>query len=248
MAATGDISTRYVLPPDAPLLRNLAALWSLDPDLARRIDALHPAEPYAITPAKSGKPTVAVAMPDGRSVFLHSRYEPEQEAVRLVDSYDVGDQLIFYVFGFGLGYHVDVLLERASTDAILCVIEPDLRLLRTALEARDLVGGLVEGRIEDELGDAVAVAEVDEDAVAVVAIGLDPAGQDDVLADIACAQLAAAMGSRVGREELAHGKEGTLPGFAQIGAIPAYMRFSQQLRSDPIPRSVRNLIHRKPAR
>jgi hypothetical protein len=153
MAATGDISTRYVLPPDAPLLRNLAALWSLDPDLARRIEALHPAEPYAITPAKNGKPTVAVAMPAdggagaGRSVFLHSRYEPEQEAVRLIDSYDVGEQLIFYVFGFGLGYHVDVLLERASTDAILCIIEPDLRLLRTALEARDLTALLESRRV-----------------------------------------------------------------------------------------------------
>src|SRR3954468_23637318 len=102
MAATGDRSTRYVLPPAAPLLRNLAALWSLDPDLARRIESLHPAEPYPITPAKSGQPTVAVAHADGRSVFLHSRYEPQQEAERLIDSYDVGEQLIFYVFGFGL--------------------------------------------------------------------------------------------------------------------------------------------------
>jgi hypothetical protein len=51
MAATGDISTRYVLPSDAPLLRNLAALWSLDPDLARRIEALHPDGPYPITSA-----------------------------------------------------------------------------------------------------------------------------------------------------------------------------------------------------
>ena len=81
-----------------------------------------------------------------------------------------------------------------------------------------------------------------------VTVGLHPAGEHDVLTDVTCAELAAAMSSGMRGEELAHGKERTLPGFAQIGAIPAYMRFSQQLRSDPIPRSVRNLIHRKSAR
>jgi hypothetical protein len=42
------------------------------------------------------------------------------------------------VFGFGLGYHLDALLARASGEAIVCVFEPDLRLLRTAMEVRDL--------------------------------------------------------------------------------------------------------------
>ena len=41
--------------------------------------------------------------------------------------------------------------------------------------------------------------------LAVVAVGLHPAGQDDVLAGVGCAQLAAAMGPRMGRQERAHG-------------------------------------------
>src|SRR5687768_15874012 len=102
MTATCDISRRYVLPDDAPLLRNLAALWALDADLARRIEALHPTEPYAVQASKAGPPTVAVQSPGGRSVFLHSRYEPLDEARRLIDAVDIGDHVIFYVFGFGL--------------------------------------------------------------------------------------------------------------------------------------------------
>ena len=52
----------------------------------------------------------------------------------------------------------------------------------------DLVRRLVERLVEDELGHAVAVAQIDEHAPAVVAVRLDPTGQDDVLADVAGAQ------------------------------------------------------------
>ena len=40
------------------------------------------------------------------------------------------------------------------------------------------------GGIEDDLGDAVAVAEVDEQAAAVVAVGVDPAAEGDGVADM----------------------------------------------------------------
>jgi hypothetical protein len=42
-----DASRRFVLGDDAPLVRNLAALWAADPELAATIEALHPREPYA---------------------------------------------------------------------------------------------------------------------------------------------------------------------------------------------------------
>ena len=126
MNATDDISKRYVCPPDSPLPGNLAALWALDAKLAERIEALHPAEPYAITPSKSGAPTVAVPTVDKRTTFLHSRYEPVAEAKRLVDTLEISDQIIFYVFGCGLGYHIDALLERVCSEAIICVFTPGL--------------------------------------------------------------------------------------------------------------------------
>lgn len=142
-----DASRRYVLGPDALLARNLAALWALDPGLAARVEALHPNEPYAAVPSKANLPTVAVSLPDGRSLFLHSRYDPAAEAERLVQGLDVADRLVFHVFGFGLGYHVDALRARVSDEAIVCVYEPDPVMLRTALECRDLTALLDSRRV-----------------------------------------------------------------------------------------------------
>src|SRR5690606_28101643 len=62
---------------------------------------------------------------------------------------------------------------------------------------RDLhdVGGKVLA-VEDELGDAEAVAQVDEDeAGAVPAVGVDPAVEGDGLADVGLAELAAGVGT-----------------------------------------------------
>ena len=62
------------------------------------------------------------------------------------------------------------------------------------------MGVLVVG-MEDGLGESLAVAEVDEDDAAVVAVGVDPAGEGDVLADIGFAEDATGMGSAEGHGE-----------------------------------------------
>lgn len=96
MAASGsnsssDASRRDVLPPDAALSRNLAALWALDAGLAARIEALHPCEPYSVQASKAGPPTVAVRPPDGRSRFLYSRHDPAAEEQQRQVSRDIAN-------------------------------------------------------------------------------------------------------------------------------------------------------------
>ena len=59
------------------------------------------------------------------------------EAEKLVDALPLEECIAFHVHGFGLGYHVERLFERASIEAILCIFEPDLLMLRTAFEQRD---------------------------------------------------------------------------------------------------------------
>jgi hypothetical protein len=145
MHATPQDPSRHVLPDDASYLKNLAALWTVDPTLADAIESLHPQEGYSVTPSRSGGPTVSVPTPDGRSVCLHSRYKPVEEARKLADSVDTKSNVFFYLFGFGLGYHVEAIFERAGKEAVFCIFEPDLRLLRTAFEHRDL-SSLIESR------------------------------------------------------------------------------------------------------
>ena len=143
MTARTDPSRDHVLPADAPLVRNLAALWATEPPLAREIEAL-PDGPYMIEPSRSGAPTVVIEA-SGREIYLHSRHEPVEEANRLVAHVDFDEKVAFFIHGFGLGYHVEAVFDRASDEAVLCVVEPDLRMLRTTLEARDL-SRLIESR------------------------------------------------------------------------------------------------------
>jgi hypothetical protein len=130
-----DTSTRYILPATAHLLANLAALWSVDPALARAIEQVE--EGYPTEVSRSGEPTLQRPTPSARSVYLHSRYEPRGEAKKQVDRLPVADRITFSLQGLGLGYLLSEISDRAARDAIFCVFEPDLKLIRTALELHD---------------------------------------------------------------------------------------------------------------
>ncbi|HEX4794094.1 MAG TPA: 6-hydroxymethylpterin diphosphokinase MptE-like protein [Humisphaera sp.] len=140
-----EISSRFVLPADAPYLKNLAALWTAHPALAAQIEAIEIPAGYRVEPSKAGVPTLAAPTADGRTVYLHSRYEPLAEATKLVEPAKTDTNLVFYVFGCGLGYHIKLLFEKAAGEAMICVFEADLNVLRIAFEQIDY-SQLIESR------------------------------------------------------------------------------------------------------
>jgi hypothetical protein len=144
-ATAADFSARFVLPADGPYLRNLAALWAVEPKLAEAIESLEGQSSYAIEIAKSGDPTVLVPTTDGRRLYLHSKHRPIDEAKRLIDPIEAQQHVMYYIHGLGLGYSLELLFDRASNEAVFCIFEPDLLLLRTAFETRDL-SKLIESR------------------------------------------------------------------------------------------------------
>jgi hypothetical protein len=146
MTASAPEPSRFVLPSDAPYLANLEALWSADPELAAAIEAESAREPYPVEPSRAGPPTLTRPALDGRKIYLHSRYAPLEEAGRMVDTAGVDTCLAFYVFGFGLGYHVQNLFDRAGDEAIFLIFEPDVMMLRTAFEHHDFSKLISSGR------------------------------------------------------------------------------------------------------
>jgi hypothetical protein len=138
MTATADPSQRFILPADAPLLANLAALWSVDPELAAAVEAVEDDTPYRVEPSNSGDPTASQLMPDGRRIYLHSRYNPREEAQRLIKETNLEKYFFYHLHGVGLGYHLDLLHESASPESTFCIFEADMQLLRVAFEARDM--------------------------------------------------------------------------------------------------------------
>jgi hypothetical protein len=138
MTASVDSSARFVLPADSPWLANLPALWAADPQLAMAIEALEGEPSYPTEDSRSGEPTMSVTSPDGRRLWLHSRHRPREEAHRLIQHVDFENNLFFHLHGLGLGYQLELLFHRAGGEAVYCIFEPDLLLLRTTLQTRDL--------------------------------------------------------------------------------------------------------------
>ncbi|MFZ5586628.1 MAG: glycosyltransferase family protein [Thermodesulfobacteriota bacterium] len=113
---------------------NLAVLAQRQPNLARIIQAT-PAHPEAvIEPSRSGPPTLKLG-----NLRLTSGVDPVREGLGLAAAAPAGP---LAALGFGLGYHLEPLVGRD-----LVVWEPDPRLLRAALDARDLSGLLTRLRL-----------------------------------------------------------------------------------------------------
>ncbi len=127
-------------------LRNMAGLWRHDAKLAIRLDNLSDDELLPVDKARSGAPTVAMTTPQGQRIWLHSRYDPVAEAAKFVDGIDLSKAFCFVVCGLGLGHHVRALFDRLHGEAIIIIVEPNLPLIRTALEQVDLGDVLECGR------------------------------------------------------------------------------------------------------
>ncbi len=104
---------------------NLAVLASRQADLARLLERAPDHPEAVIEPTRGGDPGLKVGQ-----ARLTSTVDPRGEGRRLADQAPAGP---LAALGFGLGYHLEPLIGRD-----LVVWEPDARLLRLALTARDL--------------------------------------------------------------------------------------------------------------
>ncbi len=118
-------------------LNNMAQLWRRDPKLAQRIDEVPPDASLEVQPSRKGPPTASVTTDDGRKLFLHSRYDPETEALEFCGSLERTEAFCVVLAGFGLGYHLKALIETFGEEIVIVVSEPDLVTIKTAFEHTD---------------------------------------------------------------------------------------------------------------
>lgn len=85
-------------------------------------------------PARNGQPTLKARLEDGREIFLHSSYAPEQEAERWASTLDFDPTNLVALFGMGLGYHLKALLRREEQPDKIIVVEPNPQVLELARE------------------------------------------------------------------------------------------------------------------
>ena len=130
------------------------------------LDSLTPRLPpdLLIQPAATGEPTVRY-----RGRWIHSVYDPRKEAATFAAEIKPGTRLCLY--GFGLGYTAEAVLERLGPDGALLVLELNPDLLAAALQSRDLTPLAGDPRFH------LVFAETEDQAAACMAQGmswLDP--------------------------------------------------------------------------
>lgn len=137
---------------DAPVnptfLANMRALWRIDPRLAQRIDELPLDASLTLHPTRTDRPTASVTTADGRTLFLHSRYDPVREATDFIKGLDRSEARCVILCGLGLGYHIQAIFDILGEELVVLVSEPDLVTIKTAMEHTDLSAGIAAGRIE----------------------------------------------------------------------------------------------------
>ncbi len=90
----------------------------------------------AVAATRSGHRTVTVTRPDGKTVFLHSRFDPVQEAANRVKKFECGPLDTIIILGAGLGYEVVELCRRAGPGNNVIVIERDSGIFLEACKDR----------------------------------------------------------------------------------------------------------------
>lgn len=113
--------------------------------------------------SKKGQPVPLVSV-EQKKLAVHSKFDPEKEAERLIDGLAVEKHNLFVVIGFGFGFHVETLLKKIDKGANVLVIEKSREMLKAALLSRDL-GAL----LDDER--MLFLVDPDDDSIAEVLKG-----------------------------------------------------------------------------
>ena len=116
---------------------NKQAIARFNPDLATRLNSVEPAAAEVIE-TEVGVLSARLLDAGGRPFTLHSTVNPLREAQRLVESQYKKNCNTCIVYGFGLGYHVDLLLEKLPENSSVLVVEPQISIFKLALVLRDL--------------------------------------------------------------------------------------------------------------
>lgn len=79
-------------------------------------------------------PTLALIGKDGKKIFFHSLYDPIKEGRDWAEEIYDKQKKIYIVFGGGLFYHIQALMDRMEEDCHVIVVEPDRNVLKLAVD------------------------------------------------------------------------------------------------------------------
>ncbi|HEY8344014.1 MAG TPA: hypothetical protein VIL66_02355, partial [Bacillota bacterium] len=109
--------------------------WKLMNELKDRLAQ----DQVLVEQAKSGEPTLYINQ-DGKSLYIHSKYNPIAEAEKFVAQFaeqDLHKYRHLFVYGVGLGYHIEELARRYP-HLVYTIYEPSPEIMYGFLSHRSL--------------------------------------------------------------------------------------------------------------
>ncbi|SFC24133.1 Uncharacterized conserved protein [Bacillus sp. OV322] len=111
-----------------------------------------------IEPSKNGSPTMKICLNNNNHNYIHSRYNPENEAIKMIDQLEGLDEYNHIIFvGTGLGYHIKEFSKRYPNISI-SIFEPNLEVLHNFLAFQslsDFTKGQIKSFITSQNNDAI---------------------------------------------------------------------------------------------
>ena len=119
------------------LKNNLKLLFHRSPYLYSLVENIPNDEKYSIDQSKSGNATLLGIFPDGTQKALHSKYDPINEAEQFIETIYSKEKANYVLIGLGLGYHLNSLHKKISSEDRIIIIEKNPFLFRLALSQND---------------------------------------------------------------------------------------------------------------
>jgi len=124
------------------LIDNVMYLKKRFPAVWDRLNTLEGSAPSTLNiqtqTSRSGDPTLSLELGDGRRLYIHSKYNPKEEAEQFINKYE-GLEKVEHVFfyGIGLGYHIDAFVQKYPNIRI-SLYEPEAEILASYLSRKSL--------------------------------------------------------------------------------------------------------------
>lgn len=103
--------------------------------------------------ARSGTDTLKIprdSLSGQTPFYLHSQYDPLSEAFEQIESFDMDQEesRTWFLLGMGLGYHLELLLQKTREKDLFFVFEHSPEILEQMMKSRDITNILSDPRLE----------------------------------------------------------------------------------------------------
>ena len=121
-------------------LKNINSLKKKYKDIILKLDSLSKTKENLnidVIEAKDKNKSMVIHHND-KSLYIHSKYRPVEEAGKWIKSLDINEESYIFIFGLGLGYHIKETAKKIGDKNKLIILEPNLEVFKKAIENIDL--------------------------------------------------------------------------------------------------------------